>query len=32
LKIKITFWKKENYLRHSSWLEQNEADKKNLDF
>ena len=32
LKIKITFWKKENYLRHSSWLEQNESDKKILDF
>ena len=30
LKIKITFWKKENYHNHSKWIEQKEDDKKIL--
>lgn len=32
LKIKITFWKKENYLKHSSWLDQKESDRQIFDF
>ena len=32
LKIKITFWKKENYLKNSSWLDQKESDRRILDF
>ncbi len=30
LKVKITFWKKENYLNDSEWIEQKESDKKIL--
>ena len=28
LKIKVTFWKKENYTNHSEWVEQKVEDKK----
>jgi molybdopterin synthase catalytic subunit len=30
LKVKITFWKKENYLRSSKWIEQKKTDRKIL--
>ena len=28
LKIKITFWKKENYLNDYEWVEQKKTDRK----
>ena len=28
LKVKITFWKKENYTDHSEWVEQKKKDKE----
>ena len=27
-KVKITFWKKENYTNHSEWVEQKNKDKE----
>ena len=27
LKVKITFWKKENYIKNSEWVEQKEKDR-----
>ena len=32
LKIKVTFWKKENFTNHSEWVEQKKSDQLVLDY
>ena len=32
LKVKATFWKKENFANGSEWVDQKETDKKFIDF